>query len=313
MKNINIASVHENEFKESSSVTIASNIIEKDRKFKTYFNQLDKRGNVDGSMMLLNEGYPVMTIDVQIKTLPSSYDCKKSDYQYFYDCDTKIFNVVRLNHTLNPVMLIMVDIPKKKVFSILLTRNYVADLKITSEKTKRIFFNDEDIFDADMISKKLYEYNKILESDHNMEVLVGNIRSELERTEKLRIAGLVDLENYQHIYSRGTIRGYLCNYIYDSPSNIPVCQLYFIDLETGKFDIMQVNINESEHFVYLYRPTARSSTTNADIVNILYEFSHILKKEVLFFYEGEPFYYINNKSNFGDIWRLRAEKIEKEW
>ena len=107
---MNLGSINENDFKESKAVAIAKNIIEENRCFKTFFCEMDKRPNLDGHMSFIYKNQERMIIEVQIKTLPQNYCLSKSRVsKYYYDCDTKVFNVVKENVSLNPVSLILVD------------------------------------------------------------------------------------------------------------------------------------------------------------------------------------------------------------
>jgi len=143
-KDINLGKITDNDFKESSSISIAKSIIEKNKGFKCYFAENDKTPNLDGSILILEDRIVQSTVEVQIKSLPKKYMDK---YGYFYDCDTKIFNVVLKKVTRNPVVLLMVDTNKGLVFYKVITPNYVQKLNIGCNKTKRINFSDEDLFD----------------------------------------------------------------------------------------------------------------------------------------------------------------------
>ena len=61
--------------------------------------------------------------------------------------------------------LILVDTYNKKVFCILLTRQYVAELHVNGKTTKRIYFNDSDEFNNDKFITELLKYNKILNTN----------------------------------------------------------------------------------------------------------------------------------------------------
>lgn len=308
--NINLGKITENDFKESDAVSIAKKIIQKNRRFKTYFNEMDKRVNLDGSMAIINDGCECTMIDVQIKTLPRNYSCNNRFSKYCYDCDTKIFNVVRLNLTLNPVVLILVDTYEEKVFCILLTRQYVSDLRINTEHTKRIFFDDENEFDDDKLIGEIFEYNKILNTDISMKVYVEEIRKEIHRKKKIHHKN-ESLDYYRLVYERSHIRGYLSNFIWDADKPIKICLLCMYDALSGKVEYVELESEKS--FIHLNRSIQRTSATDSDIVNILYEIAFFTKKEILFKSAGVPVYLIHRNFLQGDIWRLRAEQIEKDW
>ena len=183
---MNLGSINENDFKESKAVAIAKNIIEENRCFKTFFCEMDKRPNLDGHMSFIYKNQERMIIEVQIKTLPQNYCLSKSRVsKYYYDCDTKVFNVVKENVSLNPVSLILVDTYNKKVFCILLTRQYVAELHVNGKTTKRIYFNDSDEFNNDKFITELLKYNKILHTNTSCHVKVRTIYNILKPRRKL--------------------------------------------------------------------------------------------------------------------------------
>lgn len=300
----------ENDYKESDAVSIAKKIIQKNRKFRTYFTEMDKRGNLDGSMTIINDGYERIIIDVQIKALPKDYSCRNKIHKYRYDCDTKIFNVVRLNLTLNPVVLILVDTSREKVFCILLTRQYVSDLRINTKRTKRIFFDDENEFDDDKLIGKIYEYNRILNTDTPVRVYVEEIKKEICRKKKIHHKN-DSLEYYRLVYERNNIRGYLSNFILEECKPVRICLLCMYDIQNDEKEYIQLETEKS--FIHLNRSTKRTSAKDSDIVNILYEIAFFTKKEILFKSAGVPVYLIHRILLQGDIWRLRAEQIEKDW
>lgn len=308
--NINLGKITENDFKESDAVSIAKKIIQKNRNFKTYFNEMDKRVNLDGSMAIINDGCECIIIDVQIKTLPRDYSCNNRINEYYYDCDTKIFNVVRTNLTLNPVVLILVDTNKEKIFCILLTKQYVSNLRINTERTKRIFFDDENEFIDYKLIGEIYEYNKILDTDTKMKVYTEEIRKEVQRKKKVHHK-IESLDYYRLVYERSNIRGYLSNFIFDEDKPIKICLLYMYDVLNGEEEY--ISLESEKSCIHLNRSIQRTSATDSDIVNILYEIAFYTQKEIIFKSAGVPVYIIYRTSFKGDIWRLRAEQIEKEW
>jgi len=312
VKNINLGKITANDFKESNSVAIAKRLIEKNHKLKTYFSEMDKRPNLDGNMSIIDkENYEKVIIDVQIKTLPENYICTSNRcHQYFYDCDTKVFNVVRLNLTLNPVVLILVDIKKEKVYYLILTKQFVSNLRINSESKKRIFFGEENEFIDDNLICDIYQYNKILNSDTQLIVYSNEIRKELHRKKKLHHKN-DSIDYYKLVYERKNIRGYLSNFIWDADKPVNICLLRMYDILEDKEEYIQLFMDKN--LIHLNRSIQRNSASDTDVVNILYEVGLFCKKEVLFKSAGEPVYFIDRKSFTGDIWRLKAEKIEKDW
>lgn len=307
---INIGKITENDFKESDAISIAKNVIERNRKFKTYFNEMDKRANLDGSMSIIYNGRECMMIDVQIKALPLNYKCGKRTNQYYYDCDTKVFNVVRLNLTLNPVVLILVDIYMKRVFCILLTQKYVADLHVGKKYSKRIFWGDENEFDDQEIINEILENYNLLNTDTAVEVYVEEIRKELFRKKKIHHKN-ESLNYYRLVYKCSNIRGFLSNFIWDTDKPVRICLLCMYDVKNDDSEYIQLESEKS--IIHLNRSIQRTTATDADIVNILYEVAYLTHKTILFMSAGIPKYIIQRNLLEGDIWRLRVEKLEKDW
>ena len=197
---MNLGSINENDFKESKAVAIAKNIIEENRCFKTFFCEMDKRPNLDGHMSFIYKNQERMIIEVQIKTLPQNYCLSKSRVsKYYYDCDTKVFNVVKENVSLNPVSLILVDTYNKKVFCILLTHQYVAELHVNGKTTKRIYFNDSDEFNNDKFITELLKYNKILNTNTSCHVKVRTIYNIPESVKFILFCNQLSKQNWLSI------------------------------------------------------------------------------------------------------------------
>lgn len=260
-------------------------------------------------MSIVRDGYEKMIIDVQIKALPRDYKCHSRE-KYYYDCDTKIFNVVKYNLTLNPVVLILVDIEIRKVFCILLTRQYVSELMLDLEKTKRIFFDPDDEFSDEKLMGELYEYNKVLDTDTEIQIDVKRINKEICKKKKIHHSG-DSLEHYSLVYKHSNIRGYLSNFIFETEKPVGLCLLCMYDSLHDEREYIQLKFEKS--FIHLNRSRQRTSATDADIVNILYEIALCTGKEILFKSAGVPVYLIDRTLFQGSIWRLRAEEIEKDW
>lgn len=143
--NVNMGKVSDNDFKESNSITIIREILEKNKRIKVRAQEADKIPNLDGKLMILdNNSMERITIDIQVKTLPTNY---KITYPYKYSCDTKVFNVVINNVTFNPVVLLLVDKNDKKIFWKYISKEYTESLNIGTQKDKTINFDNNDIYD----------------------------------------------------------------------------------------------------------------------------------------------------------------------
>ena len=82
--------------------------MEKNNKIKVRTTEEDKIPDLDGRVSILDKNnHDRLLIEVQSKTLPEEYN---ESAPYHYDCDTKVFNVVKYNKSFNPVVLFMSDI-----------------------------------------------------------------------------------------------------------------------------------------------------------------------------------------------------------
>lgn len=146
--NINLGRTSETKFKESKSITTLKYFLEKDNNIKVRANEEDTIPNIDGSVVILDDSnMDRITVDIQSKTLPENYNKR---YPYKYECDTKVFNVVLKNVTFNPVVLMLVDINKEKVYWKHISRQYIKLLNLDPEQQKKtIIFSDDDLFNID--------------------------------------------------------------------------------------------------------------------------------------------------------------------
>ena len=168
-ENLNLGGYTESDFYESDGNASLSLYLQKKQTIKTHFNEADKFPNFDGCFDLLcnNTGNitPKARINVQIKTMNKSYANSnkkiKTNYPYKYTCETKIFNAVKKGISLDPAVLFLVDIKSKKFYWLYVSQEYVFDLDLKNEKTKTIFFSDENLIgNIDSFYKKV---NKICE------------------------------------------------------------------------------------------------------------------------------------------------------
>lgn len=145
--NVNLGKVTENDFKESNSMTIIRSIMEKNNKIKVRGQEADKIPNLDGKLMILdNSSKERITVEIQVKTLPEAYN---ETNPYYYDCDTKVFNVVLYRVTFNPVVLLLVDKGNNKIFWKYISYEYAKSLNIGKQETKRIKFTENDLYVED--------------------------------------------------------------------------------------------------------------------------------------------------------------------
>lgn len=154
--NLNLGKITENDFKESSSITILRKIAEQNHKIKVRATEADKIANLDGKMVIIDEkGFERIYVEIQSKTLPEKYNLKEP---YSYSCDTKAFNVVLHHITFNPVVLFLVDEKSEKAYWKLISNEYARSLNIGNQINKTIKFNEEDLFDENIFIEKICEY-----------------------------------------------------------------------------------------------------------------------------------------------------------
>lgn len=311
----NVGRITDNDFKESNAIAIAKRIIEKNKNIKTFFSEMDKRPNIDGQMSLIKNGYELTTIDVQIKTLPKNYKNKVKN-TYTYDCDTKAFNVVNKRITQNPVVLILVDINEEVVYTILLTHEYVSNLRIGNQTMKRIKFDDNNIFCEEKFIKETLNYVKLLKMDVEMYVDSGLINDILNNKNKPVYSSsseISDNEDYQLVFRRGEITGYLNAFFVDlnEKSAFHMILLKIIsDYDIDEYNHEMIQIVENKEVLTVNRSIQRTSATDSDICNVLYEVAIHLDRSLLYQSAGVPTFYIEN---YGDIWSLHAQRLDKEW
>lgn len=176
LNDINLGKVSNNDFKESKSITIIRRIMETNGNIKVRTNEADKIPNLDGKIMILDKNsMERITIEVQIKTLPSSYS---ETNPYKYSCDTKVFNVVKYNVTFNPVVLLLVDETSEKIYWKYISKDYANSLNIKNQNNKTITFTDKDLFiESNFLNCMINAFKKIgiiIENGENPYLLVNN-------------------------------------------------------------------------------------------------------------------------------------------
>lgn len=103
-KKVNMGKISDNDFKESKSISLIRDLLEKNNKIKVRTTEADKIPDLDGRISILDKNkHDRIIVEVQSKTLPEEYNENKP---YHYDCDTKVLNVVKYNKSFNPVVVI---------------------------------------------------------------------------------------------------------------------------------------------------------------------------------------------------------------
>lgn len=175
---INLGKVTENDFKESKSITILREIVEKNHRIKVRATEADKIANLDGKVVIIDKNkFERIYIEIQVKTLPEKYNLKK---QYSYSCDTKAFNVVLEHITFNPVVLFLIDEQTNRAFWKLISNEYAKSLNIGNQEKKTIYFNDQDLYSENNFIEKISDYCDSLceiidKKDANKSLISSNI------------------------------------------------------------------------------------------------------------------------------------------
>ena len=150
-------------FNDSDGISFLTLFLQQKKTIKALLEHDDKIPNLDGTIQVLRNNdskcIPAQIFEVQVKTLDCKYsnnNKKQHKSQYKYSVDTKVFNIVKYNITLNPVLLFLVDLNSRKIFYIYVSQEYVLSLNLKDEKEKTIYFNDQDqITDIDIFTNTL--------------------------------------------------------------------------------------------------------------------------------------------------------------
>ena len=152
-KNIpNIGGYDDNAFKEHKAVHIVSDRLLESHCIMPHIDSSNTIPNIDGSIEVCeecgNRKIPVATFAVQVKSLPDDYINRNKrshkNYSYKYRCDTKAFNLALFQPTLNPVLLMMVDVKTGTIFWKYLSNKYCRELESFKTNDVTVYFNDED-------------------------------------------------------------------------------------------------------------------------------------------------------------------------
>lgn len=295
--NINLGRIDGNSFQESNAVGYARLILERNNRIKTHFMEMDRTPNFDGKLMILDGLFERITVEVQIKSI-SKISWKNGIFRF--RCDTKAMNCVLRNVTFNPVVLLVVDVTQPCVYYKLLSREFVSALKIANQKTKTLYFSDEDLFQEDTFIKHIYRQVKITDTDTACLVESSLIRDSIKN------GGSQNDEHFQKVYQRGSIRGYLTTYKHEGAESSFLVSRIKMEYE-GKCETFGFQHNRD--FIQVNRIPRLLDITDADIANILLEVAKELKKPIMYTVGGKPTYWF--KTPF--LWQLRSEEIELPW
>lgn len=158
-KKVNMGKISDNDFKESKSISLIRDLLEKNNRIKVRTTEADKIPDLDGRISILDQNkHDRIIVEVQSKTLPEEYN---EDKPYHYDCDTKVLNVVKYNKSFNPVVLFLSDIKNNKLYYKLITKEYIKELNFNNQETKRIKFDDNDLYEENRFIEQIVDYAKL--------------------------------------------------------------------------------------------------------------------------------------------------------
>lgn len=212
MKSVNLGGYHDNDFKESDSISIATQIIEHGHQCKTHFLKEDKVANIDGRISILLGSFEFQIVEAQIKALPEDIDATKP---FKFSCDTKIINFARLKVSANPVALFVVDVKRTKLFFKILTHEYVDYLDIGNQASKTIHFNHDDEYSDEAFIGQTLRMIKVTNTDTACVVRCGDIRKIIRNAKRTNYRLVSERskndEGYDEykVYQRGNVTGYL--------------------------------------------------------------------------------------------------------
>ncbi len=302
---INLGKVDSNSFKESKAASIARLVIEQNNKIKTHFMEMDRTPNFDGKLMILEDSFERITVEVQIKTLPPKFaEVRDKSGEFSFDCDTKAMNAVKERVTFNPVVLFVVNTNKMKVYYKILNLEYVRKLDIGTKKTKRICFSEKDFFNESTFIKEIYREVKINSTDYDCVVKCARIRSCIKNPEQNPV------EKYHLVYERNNVRGFFSAFLYN-PQDINYKPFIVSHIKMTCGEVKEtLAFQHNKDFIHINRARSElSEITDSDIANIVLEVSKEVQKPILYTCAGKPAYWFSVSS----LWQLRAEEIYLPW
>ena len=326
-KSVNLGGYHENDFKESNSIAIASQIIEWGQRCKTHFQKEDKTPNIDGRISILLGSFEFQIVEAQVKALPEDVDTTKP---FKFSCDTKIINFARFRVSANPVVLLVVDVKRIKVFFKLLTHDYVEFLNIGDQETKTILFDHNDEYSDEAFIKQALRMVKVTNTNTACVVHCGDIRRIIRNANRtnyrlVRERSDNDVGYDEHmVYQRGNVTGYLaafrckCEGKRRYKRNGIIKMLYHKKVECSNQKISDADeyamaiIRFEKGYVNITRqPSEGYNITDADFGNIVLEIAKEVDKEGLpvLFFHYTPVYWFHGVQ----MYQMKSEHIYLPW
>lgn len=274
---LNIGGYDSNAFKDNIAVSIVSLKLSQSNCIMPHIDSSNTVPNIDGRIEVCEEyvhrKIPVATFAVQVKALPEDYlnhnKCLHKDDKYKYSCDTKAFNFAFIQSTLDPVLLLMVDIKTRDIFWKYLSYKYCMELESFKTNDKTIYFNDKDkISDFKEWSielKKIFDdkRSKIIPTD-------DPIPEEFQKACE-RLNSLLDNEFafIKPIFFPNTWK-FGISYFVDSESRFKSLGIY--RLANGQNDLLIKNFNDARNNNLVeihYLGQSASDIVNSEIIKLI--------------------------------------------
>ena len=300
-----MAHITESDFKESSSVSIVSEVIESNHKCKAYFRQEDKIPYTDGYIGILQRNVLRLVVDVQIRTLEEG---SLSEQGFSFSCETKILNYVRFSVTSNPTALFVADKKSKRVFFKMLSHEYVDSLNIGSKEHKSIRFEAEDEYSDDKFISQAFHLAKIIDTDTDCFVDCGKIKSIFRKAGKTDYQPQVE---ETEVYSRGKIKGYFSAFRIKIEGKHRYNRDGYIKM-VCEDDVNYAMVRFKKGYIEITRqPSDSLYMTDADFGNIALEIAKEAEKSdmpVWYFHEGPVFWF-----NGAHMYQMKSRNIYLPW
>jgi hypothetical protein len=274
---LNIGGYDSNAFKDNTAVGIVSLKLSQSNCIMPHIDSSNTVPNIDGRIEVCEEyvhrKIPVATFAVQVKALPEDYlnhnKFLHKDDKHKYCCDTKAFSFALLQSTLDPVLLLMVDIKTNDIFWKYLSYKYCMELETFKTYNKTIYFNDKDkISDFQEWS---IELKKIFDDKRSKIILTDDPIPEEFQKACERLNSLFDNEFafIKQIFFPDTWKLGI-SYFIDSESKFKSLGIY--RLANGQNDLLVKNFNDARksNIVEIsYYGQSASDIVNSEIIKLI--------------------------------------------
>ena len=287
-KNIpNIGGYDENAFKDHEAIAIVSKKLLESHCIMPHIDSSNTIPNTDGKIEICekcgNRKIPVATFVVQIKSLPEDFlnhnKCLHKNDKHKYCCDTKAFNFAFFQSTLDPVLLLMVDIKTRDIFWKYLSYKYCMELETFATNDKTIYFNDKDKISD--VNEWSIELKKIFNDKRSQIIQTDDPIPEEFQKACERLNNLLDneLSFIKKIFFPDTWK-FGISYFVDTETQYKSLGIY--RLANGQNDLLIKNFNDARkiNFVEIeYLGHSASDIVTSEII----KFIDLLFKEINYF------------------------------